>query len=242
MKYFFPFVILLMISCNRPGSFHFSGKIEKDLDAMLKSGIHKASVMDSLVQNTEQQALEKIYKESIRQNYNWYTHYLDSFSGQPELPYHPNFGLTEEQYQALLNYRKDITLASTETGDIEIRNEKDIISFKASGKMSLLDKVRIDTRNNTVLYDNYLLNFSDTIHVNNENHGLKSTWDGYTWRFSEPRDMNMEDIRNTENLTARHYKLTVGHLNKTGKTIINFTAREMVNGDFITDINIPVIF
>jgi hypothetical protein len=242
MKYFFPLLLFFSACSNIHGPFRFTGNISNDVNQMLKEGRYRAEVMDSLVQSPEQRALEMIFKENIRENYTWYTHYLDSFPGANPLPYHPNFGLTEAQYNDLIRFRKNVILASSQTGELIIKNQNEMISFMANGKMSPLENIRIDLRNNTVIYGNFILNFSDTIHITNENHGLKSTWDGYSWRFSDPANMDMEAVRNTENLTAKHYKLTVGHLNKTGKTLISFTAREMINGEFMTDIDIPVVF
>ena len=63
--------------------------------------------------------------------------------------------------------------------------------FRSTGKLSDFDSLKIDLKNNVVIFGQYEMNFVDTINVNDEKNGLRSKWKGYTWKYEEPDDFDL---------------------------------------------------
>ncbi len=235
------FTVLVSCSHNRSGV-SFQGDVNKDIENLLYPGEYPAEVLDSIVRSPREQELDERLTEAIQSNYEWFNQYLQEHRGEIPLPYNSRFGLSEAEYNELNTLKQNIQVMASYQGPLKVIRNGGFISFHGEGKLSVLNRVNFNMSNGSVQMANYILSLSDTLHITGENHGLKSAWDGYTWRFTDPENINMETIKNTENLSAKHYNITLGFLKKNHKTLLRITQREMVNGETTVNLNVPVVF
>ena len=161
--------------------------------------------------------------------------------GEP-LPYHSKLGITKEEYAKLKGFMDDIETVSTGKEDIQIELKNDIIYFKSNNKLSNLSSLSLDLKNNIATYGQFKMKFSDTINVKTDKNGLKSKWTGYSWKFTEPNNLDLESLKDVKNVKIKQYKFTIGRLEKNGKTYMSLKCREVEGGARTVDFELPVIF
>jgi hypothetical protein len=244
-----PYLILLLVfltSCghSQTNTSHdkLTGNLKRDLLLLLPNGTIKVDIMDGVHQDPRQVELSKKLQSSVKQNYVWFVDYMKTVpQGQP-MPYHVNLGLTKEEYGELMGYMDNIEVVSTGAEEISIQTTDDVIHFKSRGKLSLLDSLKIDLKNNIVLFGRLKLPFGDNLNITSEKNALKSKWAGYRWVLEEPKDFGPDKLKDLNNLKMKQYKLTLGKLEKTGKTYMSLKGREIENGARTVDFEIPVLW
>ncbi len=238
--------LILLTSCGKSQTSdmrpQLSGDITKDVINLLPEGKFTADIMDSVIQSPRQAELTRKFREGIQKNWEWFAQYSKTVEpGQP-MPYHPNMGITEEEFNELQRYMSNIELVSSGTASFRIENENDIIQFKANGRLKLLELVKINLKTNEVNVGKYELAFADTDNVVDDSTGLKSKWKGYTWRYEEPKDISLDALQDLQTLKAKQYKVTIGRLEKNGKTYMSIKGQEFDNGEKQVGFEIPLVF
>jgi len=237
---------VFIISCrnspltNKPGP--LTGNIKTDLEILLQKGNHIVDIMDGVKQTPRQGALMKKFQDAIATHYDWFVEYVKDVPEGQLLPYHENLGLSKEEYEEFTNYVVNMEVISSGTTDIEIRHKNDFIYFKAKGKLNELNSLRIDLKNNTVIFGDYTMKFSDSLKVTDEKNGLRTRWKGYIWKFEEPGNVTVENMKDLGNLKLKEYEFTVGRLEKNDKTYMRFKAREVEDGAKTVEFEIPISF
>ncbi len=214
-----------------------SGDIAVDLKTLLQEGKTEVQIMDSVVRTPREMELTFRMQEASEKNQAWYNEYLNQYKQMRVPPYHINFGLTEKEYDELVQMKLNMVLVPSATHTIYITSTNNILGFNTQGRIPYLEEVKIDTKTNTISLANGTLHFSDTVFVANENHALKSMWKGYTWRFDEPA----EDDTISELLITKHYSISIGVLYKTGQTLINIREYENNDGENSLKIEKPLV-
>jgi hypothetical protein len=239
--YRYLFFILLSVICiqcrNEKKPFTLTGDIATDLNALLGEGSMEVEVMDSVVKTAREMELMYRMKEATDKNPGWYDSYLTQYKDQRVPPYHPNFGLNEQEYQELVGLRLTLNVVPSLKQTIKVVREKETIRFEADGKLPYLEEILINTHDNKIAVKNYTLTFTDTIFVANENNALKSMWKGYSWRFDVPAiDDTLSQLLNTQ-----HYNISIGLLYKTGQTLISISEREETDGERTLKLDKPLL-
>jgi hypothetical protein len=219
-----------------------TGDIGTDLKNLIPKGKHIADIMDGVRQNPRQATLTKKFQNGIKNNYEWFVEYMKPVPEGEPMPYHAKLGMTKEEYDELMGYLNNIEIVSTGKENIEVEIKNDTIYFKSQGKLSDYDSLKIDLKGNTVLFGQYIMPFSDTSNITNDKNGLRSKWKGYTWKFEEPNDLNLDDLKDLSNLKMKQYKFTIGRLEKNGKTYMSLKGREIEDGEKTVEFELPVIF
>jgi len=150
--------------------------------------------------------------------------------------------MTKSDYSELLDFMNNLEMASTGIGKINILRSGDIIHFKGDGKLSALDSVKINLGTNKVEIGRYTLPFKENIDNKNDSAGLKSKWKGYEWKFEQSNNQNINSAIDLFSLVNKEYELSVGRLDKSGKTILWIKCRELSNGTRSVDFELPLIF
>lgn len=235
---FFVFVSLLFLRCGSSSpKIVLTGNIASDIKALLPEGSMEVQIMDSIVQTPREMELMYRMQKATDKNPEWYNAYLQQYNTMRAPPYHINFGLTEAEYTELVNLKLNLILLPSSTFTIQIANENGMLVFKTGGKIPYLENLKIITVANTLTVDNYLLTFTDTIFVANENHALKSMWKGYSWNFEEPAAGDTL----TQQMGSKHYNISIGQLYKNGKTLITINENESYDGERILKIEKPLL-
>ena len=219
-----------------------TGDIRNDLKNLIPKGKHTADIMDGISESPRQAALTKKFQEGIKNNYEWFVEYLKTVPEGEPMPYHSKLGLTKEEHEELTGYLNNIEIVSTGSENILVELRNDTIFFKSNGKLSDYDSLKIDLKNNTAIFGQYKMLFTDTLNITDEKIGLRSKWKGYTWRFQEPSDLELNDLKDLSSLNMKQYKLTIGRLEKNGKTYMSLKGTEVEDGAKTVEFELPVIF
>lgn len=216
------------------------GNLEADMDLLLPAGRVTVDRMDGVKRDTRLSELNKKFRKGAREHYDWYVDYIQSYPVGPPPPYHPNFGMTEEEFNEMNARIAKIEFYSTGLQEIDIIHEAGKIRFRADKKLKVLESVRIDPATRTAAIGNRVLHLADTVTVNLPN-GFKSRWKGYVWMFEEPENMHLDALRNITRLHVIQYKLTVGQL-EDGRTLLAVRCIEVEDGIVMLEVDVPVIF
>lgn len=214
-----------------------TGNIAFDLNNLIREGSVEVQVMDSVVRSAREQELSFRMQQATEKNSAWYNDYLLQYKQLRVPPYHENFGLTENEYNELVQLKLNMILVPSLKQIIKVNKIQGMISFNTDGRIPYLDNLRINTVDNNIIADHSVLSFSDTVFVANENHALKSMWKGYTWRFDEP----LAEDTVSETSTIKHYSIAIGQLYKTGNTLISINEHESTDGEVNLNIDKPLI-
>lgn len=219
-----------------------TGDIGTDLKTLIPTGKHTADIMDGVQQNPRQATLTKKFQDGIKNNYEWFTEYMKTVPEGEPMPYHTKLGMTKEEYEELMGYLNNIEIVSTGKENIEVEIKNDTIYFKSIGKLAGFDSLKIDLKGNTVLFGQYKMQFSDTSNITNDKNGLQSKWKGYNWKFEEPTDFSLDNLKDLSTFNMKLYKVTIGRLEKNGKTYMSLKGQEVEKGEKIIEFELPIIF
>lgn len=236
-------ILLILISYSSAQAPRQGAKITRniptDLNNLLPAGKFQADIMNGVKQSDKFKEISIKFQKGIQQNYLWYVEYIKEHEGKVPIPYHSNFGISKEEYTSLKTLLNEVEIISTGKTPITILKKKGVISFKADDRLKILDYVKISPDSNYVIIGDYKLTFQDTINVKTNKNGLKSKWKGYRWEYSLPDDLNIDMLKDLANLTFKHYKCSIGRLERNGKTLFKIRGREYKDG--IKEINFEMV-
>lgn len=213
-----------------------------DLNDLLVEGKLIVDVMDDIRQSPRQQELTMKFQKGIQNNYDWFVENLQNLTpGQP-MQYHPNLGLTKEEYDELQVLIKDVEIASSGKVNVEIIKGDSIISFNTNEKLEILNTIKINLIQNQIKIGEITLSYDGPVNVDNDQNGFKSRWKGHNWIYEFPENLSTEMLRDVQTLVAKHYKFTVGRLEKNGKTFLQIKGLEFNNGVKEAEFDIPLMF
>ncbi|MFC2130475.1 hypothetical protein ACFLSQ_03485 [Bacteroidota bacterium] len=228
-----------------------TGDIVEDIKLLLPIGKIEVDIIDSVIMPSRWQELNLKLLTAVRQHKEWFNEQIKIVeqTGEP-LKYHSNLGMTEEEFNEWIVQRKngtDIEMVKSGSETVFIKSEDNVISFSSTGKLEILDSIKIDLKEKIVRFGYYKLEQIDTINVDSDKNGLKSKWKGYSWRYdfsNKPDGFNalLEDMEEVKTLKMKILKLTIGKLETDGKTYIEITHKELENGIRIKNIQIPFKF
>lgn len=219
-----------------------TGNIQTDLKILLPSKKVTADIMDGVLQNPRQVELTKKFQSAIEENYDWFLEYMKTVPEGEPMPYHEKLGLTKEEYAELMEFMNNVEVVSSGKEDIIIEVKDDFIRFKSQNKLADLDSLTINLKNNIVTFGQYKMTFADTLNISTDKNGLKSRWTGYSWKFEEPKNLDINALKDLSSLNMVQYKLTIGRLEKNGKTYMSLKGREVEEGAKTVDFELPVQF
>lgn len=98
----------------------------------------------------ETQKLTVKFQEGIQKNREWFTQYMANLPADQPLGYHPNFGLTREEFEKVKHAVGNLSLVKAGTGTFYVEAEGDTILLKAEGALSGLNGLRIDLSANVL--------------------------------------------------------------------------------------------
>lgn len=219
-----------------------TGSIQTDLKTQLPNTNVNADIMDGVLQNPKQVQLTKKFQSAIKENYDWFLEYMKTVPEGEPMPYDEKLGLTKGEYPELMEYMDNVEIVSTGKEDITIEIKNDLIRFKSHNKLADLDSLIIDLKSNIVIFGQYRMTFADTLNITTDKNGLKSKWTGYSWKFEDPKDLDISDLKDLITLKMIQYKFTIGRLEKNGKTYMSLKGREVEDGAKTVDFELPVQF
>lgn len=237
---------MLTLSCTQKvpetARLQLTRNLTTDLNSLLPLGKSIVDIMDGIKNADKIQVLNEKFKKGVSENYDWFLDFQKTLQPGQKMPYHPNLGMTEKEYAELMGYYDQIEAISTGQEELEITRTNDTYSFKASGKLSLLNSLTITPSKNEVLMGGRPLTKFDTVYVADGSNAFKSSWRGYKWTYEEPTEPDLENLRNPETVNMKSIKLTLGRLDNSTKTLLIFSVKEIKNGQRTINVETPIIF
>jgi hypothetical protein len=244
--YYLLTLLICLTSCGNSQTTNsqkkMTGNIQSDLKVLLPNRIVKADIMDGVFQNPRQVELTKKFKSAIKENYDWFLDYMKTVPEGQSMPYNTKLGLTKEEYAELMGYIDNVEVVSTGKENITIEIIGDYIHFKSHNKLADLDSLKIDLKSNIVTYGQYKMTFADTLNITTDKNGLKSKWTGYSWKYEDPKNLDLSALKDLSSLKMKQYKFTIGRLEKNGKTYMSLKGTEVEDGAKTVEFELPVQF
>jgi hypothetical protein len=244
-------ILLFITGCgnsqiNRPA---LTGDRATDIKILIPEGEYNVDIIDRVIQNPRYQELQNKLVAAVNKNKDWFLEQQKK-AGQNSgpMPYHPNVGMTEEEYAELIELTQnglDVEMAKSGSAKVSIIHQNDLIKLDGTGKLKILKDVKINLKDNIVWIGDYKLDNFQEINVDTDKNGLKSKWHGYQWRYEytdSPKNLDELTSAELQSIILKTYKLTIGRLEKDSTTYIEITEREIEKGIKTKTIQIPFKF
>jgi hypothetical protein len=254
IKLYIPlFTLFFFTACGQSNSSKSSSNkmitrnLQQDISTILPEGEHIVDVMDEVTMSPRRQELQAKFIKSMQENSAWWLkqRQLIEETGK-EMSYDTRIGMTElewEEYKQLSTNTKDIQAISSGKEKVTIIKNNNIISFKSEGKLTCLNSMTIDFKNNTVKILNYELTPIDTVNVPSAENTFKSAWRGYRWQFSEKSSDKMPtNQQELMNFSMKLYGLTLGIFENNKKSYLEISGAETSGGKQSVKYKIPIVF
>jgi hypothetical protein len=187
---------------------------DKQVRDLLPKGEMNADVMVVELSARYKELSGKL-KQAIARNHEWYTEYLKSSGAVRPLPYHPNLGLTKEEYDEMESLASGGGLRKTQTVKLTINIQPDgSIGFSPEPALAALADVRIDASWNAVQTPYGKTTLLSAVHT--PSGGLFS-WDGVEWSGGRVDRATLKGLV---------VKVFLGKVRESGKTFLGYTVTD----------------
>ncbi|HDR7610277.1 TPA: hypothetical protein QCX47_001835 [Bacillus mycoides] len=175
--------------------------LEMDPDALKKVGNIGQRMREHLVNNME-----------------WYLKYVEEHAEKKSFPYHPNFGVTKEEYEFILNAIDQSKLVNKKDGKLKFKKKSDHeVEIFSSESIKLLKYIVIDTEKNTVKTSLGECEYFGEILASPEQK-LTGPWHGKQWMLKK------DDLI---------YMFSLGKMETGNKSIIDISVKGEYKGEII---------
>lgn len=126
-------------------------------------------------------------------------------------------------------------------GKLQIVRNSNMITFKGEGKLDLLNAITVDVEKRVVTFGKYKMHVSDTLTIQ-KGHAQVSPRKGYTWTYTDAKDITTVDFTKPEGLNLTWLELEVCRLSGSGKTYLRFKGIQFMNGLKTMNFELPIVF
>ncbi|MED1510286.1 hypothetical protein [Bacillus proteolyticus] len=97
------------------------------------------------------EAITKKVRNHVENDQEWYVNYISGHIDKQVKPYHPNFGVTEEEYNFFRNAVENSSLSNTSDGKLQFKQKSNHeIEIVSSKNLELFQHIVIDTEKNII--------------------------------------------------------------------------------------------
>lgn len=219
----------------------FTGNPAQDIVALLPVGSVTVECMDGVPRDARLSQLYGHFQKNIREHYEWYVDYLEEHPERP-VPFHENFGLDADEYAEMNEHIGNLRYYNTGLQDMKIVRRENGIGFEAEKKAGVFQHIVIDPKKLHAYVDGHELSVMDTVCLATDKNPFGSPWRGYIWHYENPGNIRLEALKDLKNLTLVQYKITLGRLAHSGRTLLTLQQVEVEKGHKLTDVDFSVVF
>ena len=198
-----PILLLIIISSCISNS---QDSTNLDPLSLLKNGTYnfeeityEAKELDTLVVNK--------FMAASASNITWFKQYMLDNAEKEDIPYHPNFGITEKEYKQYLEDLQGLQLKTVGKGKIKTSITNDIISFHLKNtEYVVFNKLKIDRKNLKAKWENIAMNEYSKIMANE--HQKLIQFNGHKWK-SYDNSQSKEKLLKESNLLELNIGKTI---------------------------------
>jgi hypothetical protein len=199
----------------------------------LAEGKAEADIMAIGMEPDKAMELNKIsakMRTKMMENQEWFASYSsENMKDGEALPYHENFGITEEEYNKVLTAQDHMKLIKQGNSPVEVSRSGDKLIVKADSTENFQEIV-FDLKKNTVQTPFGELPYGDEIKAS-DNQTVTGPWNGHVWEIDEGNVNSPEDITSMdENTAIKTVSLYTGKMEETGESLIYIRYKELKEG------------
>jgi hypothetical protein len=198
--------------------------------------------MDSIATDPKTEEIYRKFQVGMQANQEWFMEEARKVKPGEHMPYDPRFGITQDEYDIILNSAKNIKLLSTGTQTVKIIDEGDRISFISAGKLEILNNIKINLKENIILFGDEELKYKGISDIKGDDNAFGSKWKAHTWELNDPSDAELEKLSSLQNITGKRYNFQIGLLETLKKRFIKIKGIVLENGAKKMDFEIPIEF
>ncbi|CAM4034103.1 hypothetical protein [Bacillus paramycoides] len=213
------FIMLFIVGCQSEVS--KANSVEEYIPSHLMNAEVTADIMTL---EMDPDTLEKVgsigqrMREHLANNMDWYLKYVEEHAEKKSFPYHPNFGVTKEEYEFVLNAIDQSELVNTKDGKLKFKKKSNHeVEIFSSESIKLLNYVVIDTEKNTVKTSLGECEYFGEIIASPEQK-LTGPWHGKRWMLKKD---------------GLIYTFSLGKLETGNKSIIDISVKGKHKGEII---------
>ena len=225
--------------------------IEVDIRLLIPEVTIDVDVMGNLRMDPGYELLYNKFAMALQQNIAWYQEQLKiaEQTGQYPVPYDPRMGLTKEEYDTLLVLVKSgpgVEAVKSGTERVTFHYDGPALSFYGTGDLSVFGTIVVRLDSNIAWIAGKKLDQYNAINVTDANNAFRTTWSGHGWRYEYSSKPDADDLSqildDVGSLDLVIYRLTIGRLSDSGKTLIEISLGETHGGKKTVAYQLPFVF
>ena len=240
--------LAITISCSQSSTKQTeaknNGNTKNSVEQYLQPSTVKVQVYERIKDLMRQRELSAKLKQGIVSNYEWFKAYAKDFKKGEKIPYHTNFGLTEEEYNEFNTIDFKRLFSPTFKSNLDIISQNDLMSFKGEHELTAYNNLTVDLKTNDVKYKGYTLSLKheltdeDIIFMVNNNE-LKYKFSGHQWVFNSADATNIHELAEKQTFTS--IKFTLGKMDN-GNVYMELVENSTQLGKKLEQIEVPLTF
>ncbi|KFN02969.1 hypothetical protein D0U04_17350 [Bacillus clarus] len=209
-------VLLCIVGCQSEVS------KANSVEEYIPSRLMTADIMTLEMDRDTRKKVEVITKkmsDHVKNDKEWYVNYISGHIDKQVKPYHPNFGVTEEEYNFFRNAVEHSSLSNTSDGKLQFKQKSNHeIEIVSSKNLELFRHIVIDTEKNIIRTSFGECQYVGEVKASSEQR-LTGPWNGKQW------------VLQKENLI---YLFSLGKLEGGNKSIIDISVKGIHEGKLIS--------
>ncbi|WP_010248472.1 hypothetical protein [Acetivibrio cellulolyticus] len=209
-------------------------QIENYIKHLLQDGSKNVNIM--ALGFPEEEKEKRLYELTMKfqtgaqANPSWFLEYSKSIAPGAEMPYHPNLGMTKEEFEEYKILAESTTMVKKGTGTISIEtDDKNKIEIKNINGLRLINNIVLDLTNNTISTDYGICTYKGTID-SSDDQKVTGRWNGHSWELEES-NIDLNDISEFDkNTSIKLIQFSIGQLEKTNEVIVYYEVKIIENG------------
>jgi hypothetical protein len=182
-----------------------------------QNGIIEGNLME-LRSPKQLQEIQDKFQQAMSKNREWFTEYAYNAEPGKPLPYHPNFGITQAEYQKLIELSSQLVL--NKVGKVKLKIQKtpqgDLV-ISCENRKFPLHGLELDNKGTRFKTPYGYLETVSQINQNNEK-SPTGTWKGIQWKKEE-------QLSSSSGIVV---KFAIGKLNNKPEGIIYYDVKNIV--------------
>ena len=233
------FLILFALtqSCSTNGQ---DKKGNSKVSELLPENTYEFEVLDSVKTTPRQEELTFASQRAYQEKMDIFNSYFEKVRNNEEASFPENNHLTESDFKEYMDFAENIVLIPSKSEKVEVIYTKDNVTFKSYGKLEILNYIRYNISSNEFEIENYKLSFRDSTNVTDKSNALQESWNGYTWEFVDPKDIEMPTQGTIGQISIKQYKITLGTLEQSGKIFMILKGKEYHKGQPVVNFEISI--